>query len=451
MRNLTIKADSVILKGAFTLTHHYDGFSPYEFSGCMDETMAARETAWLGVCLMGSPCYDIWGPDAVKFLNYYCVNRDWSTLKQGASRHAIMVNEIGNMIADGVAFLTPEGKFRTYWLAPMISYFAEHTDMNIRFEDVSDQEYFFQIDGPKSLEIMEQACECDLHDLKFAHNKVVTCAGTPMTIHRLGMSGCLAYEMHGPANCMDVVYSRILEAGEPFGLVRQGTRSYCMNHTHAYVNQNFHFFFDLHHSGEEFQTYCAENGRKFQPKLGSLADMPERYHINPYEAGWGNLVNYDHDFVGKEALLKIKEACRTEVVTLVWDPDDCAQVYASQFRGMEVEPADIIDRPRDTTDGRRRENLSGFLVIASKVYDGDKMIGFTSNRTNDYFNRRILSIAFMDKDYAKPGTTVKILWGTPGTPQYWINATVIEFPSYHDELRNETFDVENIPHYQSKK
>ena len=231
--------DSVITQGAYTLTYRNGGWAPYEISTALNETLAARETAWLGVSLMGAPVYDIWGKDAVKFMNYYCVNRDWSTLKPGASRHAIMCNEKGNMIADGVAYLTPEGHIRTYWLAPMISYFAENTDMEIEYESITN-EYFIQIDGPKSLEIMEHACGCDLHDLKFAHNKIVTCAGTPMTIHRLGMSGCLAYEMHGDGKHVDQVYTKIVEAGEPYGIVRAGTKSYCMNHSQAYVNQNFH-------------------------------------------------------------------------------------------------------------------------------------------------------------------------------------------------------------------
>lgn len=439
--------DSVINKDAYTIQYRGErgGYLPFEISGAFNETLAARETAWLGVSLCGSPTFEIWGPDAVKFLNYHCVNRDWGKLKPGASRHAIMCNEKGNMIADGVAYITEEGHYRTYWLAPMIAYYAENSDMDIQYKDVTNEEYFFQIDGPKSLEIMEKACQCDLHDLKFAHNKVVTCAGSPMIIHRLGMSGALAYEMHGAPEFAEAVYSKICEAGEEFGLVRAGIRSYTMNHSQSYVNQNIHFLFDLDNSGEDFRQYCNIHGREFQTRLGSLADMPEKYHITPYDAGWGSLVNFDHEFIGKEALLKIKQECRTKVVTLIWDPDDCAQVYASQFRGMDVEPADVIDRPRDTTDGRRKEQFPGMITVANKIYAGDKMIGFASNRTNDYYHRAIIAVAFIDEDYAGIGTEVKVLWGTPGTPQYWIKAKVAEFPLYNEELRNETFNVEKIP------
>ena len=83
MKFLGIPADSIINQGAHTLTRKYDGYAPFEFTGCRNESMAARETAWIGVSLMGSPTFDIWGPDAVKFLNYYCVNRDWSDVKAG--------------------------------------------------------------------------------------------------------------------------------------------------------------------------------------------------------------------------------------------------------------------------------------------------------------------------------------------------------------------------------
>lgn len=447
---MDVGRDSAILKGAFTVTKRGDMWTPYEFTGARNETLAARETAWLGVALMSSPVYDIWGPDAVKFLNYYCVNRDWAKLKPGASRHAVMCNENGKMTADGVAYLTPEGHYRTYWLAPMLSYFAENTDMNVSFEDLTGKEFFLQIDGPRSLEIMEQACETDLHDLRFAHNKQVFCADSEITIHRLGMSGCLGYEMHGDIEDLDKVYQKICDAGELYGLVRQGVRSYCMNHSQSYVNQNFHFFFDLDNSGEAFRQYCSDHGREKQFKMGSMADMPEKYHITPYDAGWGSLVNFDHDFVGKEALIKESEACRTEVVTLVWDPDDCAKVYASQFRGFQVEPADVIDSPRDETDGRRTVGNPGLTTFANKVYFEDRLIGYAANRTNDYYHRRIIAVSFIDRDYSRPGTQLKILWGTPGTPQYWIRAEVAEFPYYNEKMRNETFDVEEIPHYAGR-
>jgi hypothetical protein len=43
-------------------------------------------------------------------------------------------------------------------------------------------------DGPKSLEILEAACQCDIHDLKFAQNKFVKIGDTDMLVLRLGMS-----------------------------------------------------------------------------------------------------------------------------------------------------------------------------------------------------------------------------------------------------------------------
>jgi hypothetical protein len=41
---------------------------------------------------------------------------------------------------------------------------------------------------------------------------------------------------------------------------------------------------------------------------------------------------------------------------------------------------------------------------------------------------------------------VTVLWGTPGKPVKEVRAKVAAFPYYNEEYRNETFDVEKIPH-----
>ena len=159
-------ADSVINKGASLIKPMRDRFMPDLFTTPRDELNAARKTAWLGCQLSSSPVYDISGPDAVKLLNYVCVNRDFGNLKIGASRHAILCNEKGQMLADGVLIRREENLYRTYWLAPVIAYYVENLGMDVKGEWIFD-EFFLQIDDPKSLEIMEKASKTNIHDLKF--------------------------------------------------------------------------------------------------------------------------------------------------------------------------------------------------------------------------------------------------------------------------------------------
>ncbi|MCD7956092.1 MAG: hypothetical protein LUG93_10180 [Lachnospiraceae bacterium] len=114
-----------INQNASLLSRESGAFQPYQFTTTKNELLGAREGAWLGVALSWSPVYDVTGPDAVKLFNKVCVNRDFSTLKVGKSRHAILCCETGQMLADGVLFRVEENRYRSYWLAPVLAYYVD--------------------------------------------------------------------------------------------------------------------------------------------------------------------------------------------------------------------------------------------------------------------------------------------------------------------------------------
>ncbi|NLL51148.1 MAG: aminomethyl transferase family protein [Peptococcaceae bacterium] len=441
-------ADSGIWKGAFTvnigMSWGSSSYYPYEFTGAADELLAARKTAWIGVNLNVSPVYDITGPEAVKFLNYVCVNRDYAKLKVGGSRHAIMCNDKGLMLADGVILKADENRFRTYWMAPVIDYYVKSLGYDVQGVYIPD-EYFFQIDGPKSLEILEKATQTDLHDLKFGQNKKVKIEGTDMIVYRLGMSGALAYEVHGAAKDAEIAYAAIRKTGEEFGAKMLGTKNYCVNHTQAgYPNQHIHYQYPYFSSGEGLANFPGMEQMR-HTYVGSCADNEENYFVTPFDVGWGYLINFDHDFIGKEALQKLAENPPRVPVTLEWDADDVADIYASQFRGQGTQPYERIDSPMDW--GEPWHVLLGPNPLRNdKVLVDGKFIGVSAGRINDYYHQRVISLGFIDKEYAMKGNDVIIIWGTPGKPQKEVRAKIARFPYYDGEYRNETFDVEKIPH-----
>ena len=49
---------------------------------------------------------------------------------------------------------------------------------------------------------------------------------------------------------------------------------------------------------------------------------------------------------------------------------------------------------------------------------------------------------------AVEGTQVIVIWGTPGTPQKKIRATVTRYPYNKDLIRNEDKDVSDIPAFK---
>jgi len=77
--------------------------------------------------------------------------------------------------------------------------------------------------------------------------------------------------------------------------------------------------------------------------------------------------------------------------------------------------------------------------------DGQE-IGISAGRIVSTTYCRMISLAFIGREHADLGTALVVLWGTPGTRQKPIRATVARFPYLTDE-RNDKIDVEQIPHY----
>ena len=124
-------------------------------------------------------------------------------------------------------------------------------------------------------------------------------------------------------------------------------------------------------------------------------------------------------------------------MTLEWDADDVGKVFASQFKNTEHIPTDDISAVGDGGAGP---------FTMSKVMDGEQMIGVATGRTRDYYHRRMISLAYIRRDLAVDGKELTVVWGTNPKNQMNIRATVAQFPYYNEEYRNETFDVEKIPH-----
>ena len=431
--------DSPIFEGSNVQTDIGFGWVPAEYSTTREEFLAAREAASIGFVLNNSPVYDVSGPEAVTFLNSVCVNKDFGLLERGASKHVLICNDEGYIIADGVLFKVADDRYRTYWLAPVLAYFLDHSKLDVQGTWVVD-EYFFQIDGPKSKEVVEKVTGADLSDLKFARNKAVNLAGADATVHRLGMSGALAYEIHGPSTHAREAY-RLLRAGvEAAGGKPQGFWNYSLvNHTVAgYPNQVIHFLNPLKDSWPEMTEYVGPMIPFDIGIHGSASDDPKNAWVTPYDVKWGYLVNFDHEFPGKAALQKIKAAGPPRTtVTLEWNADDIGAAYAAQFRGKD---AVVYDRMSNDPVIAIDDYHKGRMRIDYVLKDG-RQVGLATGRTPAFYEGTMISLAYLDKELAAEGTEVTVLWGDVGHPQIEIRATVARFPYYNGEYRNEKLDV----------
>ena len=170
---------------------------------------------------------------------------------------------------------------------------------------------------------------------------------------------------------------------------------------------------------------------------GSLPRESELQYHSPYDCGWGNLVRFDHDFMGKEALLAESQRHHNTAVHLIWNKEDILKVQAAV-----MDPEKRVDYMDMVGDYDFKNNCSTIHMDA--VYDGEKLIGASSDRMLSAKTREMISICTIDEDYAVEGKAVEVLWGNPGTCQMRIRAKVTLFP-YIKEDRNDNIDIEKIP------
>lgn len=162
--------------------------------------------------------------------------------------------------------------------------------------------------------ILEDAFEADLHDIAFARHRTADMQGHEVRVIRLGMSGNLAYEIHGPMADYDYVYRRVIESGKKFGAKRLGNQSHHLfNRTEAgFPNIALHSPLPFYESGDAMKSWFDQNmmagfGNNNRVLTGSSQDLQERF-VTPYDLNWDFLVKFNHDFVGYEALEKTREA-----------------------------------------------------------------------------------------------------------------------------------------------
>ena len=412
---------------------------PWEYTGWRDEQLSWKHTCYLHGGLNPSPTVKVTGKDALKCLADLCVN-GFSNFEVSSGKHAIMCNEDGQVIADGVLLRTGEEEFITYWLAPWLTYAIEKGGYDVVVEDITAQTCLFQIAGPNSLEALERATGESLRDIKFMRLREATIGGHPVRIVRMGMGGTLSYEIHGQLSHSREIYAAIFVAGEPLGMRKLGIRTYMMNHTENGFPQAFYHFAYPWTEDAGFVDYLSKlpvaTGRE-QRFRGSYGCDPKLHYRTPIELGWSRMVKFDHDFVGRAALEREVAEPRRKMVTLAWNPEDILDIHRSQYESGE--PYAPIEEPNRFTF------TDGFNTIWADQVLGDdgELIGITSGRCYSFYYREMISLCSIDVAHAELGREVTVLWGDPGTRQKKVRATVSRFP-FLDAPRNQEIDVQQL-------
>jgi len=215
------------------------------------------------------------GPDASKFVQMM-TPRDLSTMQVGQCKYVILINQNGGVLNDPILLKVSEDK---YWFSLADSDIllwaqglAVNGDYNVEITepDVSP----LQLQGPKSRDIMIKIFGDQIADLKYYWFKQFAFNNTELIISRTGWSSELGYEIFlTDSKVGNDLYEHIMKIGDPMGLK----------------------------PGHTSTIRRIEGGM-----LSYHADMT--INTNPLELGMDKFIdlNSDFDFIGKDALIKIK-------------------------------------------------------------------------------------------------------------------------------------------------
>ena len=239
------------------------------------EHMAVRKT--VGYYLFTHQLMEVTGEQAAAFLDYVFPN-NIANLAVGRDRYTTMLNEDGEIIDDVVVMRLDEDR---YWVSTLYGtkaddWFYFHSEgYDVETYEITEDWHMFAVQGPKSKEVLNNILSNGVDDLKFFQNRTDEINGIEVIVNRAGFTGeKFGYEIYCASDLADDIQDAIDTAVKAAG-GKEIT---------------------------EFQVFAWT-----LPTEAGFYYMRDLAHTNPFEVGLEKNVNWDKDFIGKEALLKIKE------------------------------------------------------------------------------------------------------------------------------------------------
>ena len=379
-----------------------------------------EQRAWQQTCVLFNQSYhmvdlEVTGPDAFAMLNHLGVN-SFAGFIPDRAKQFVPCTPDGYVIGDVILFYLEENRFNLVGRAPTIEWVEYHAASGkwnvkverdertaVRKDPENRKNYRYQIQGPNSMKVMEQALGHAPPDLKFFHMTRFTIGGCEVRALRHGMAGQPGFELFGPWADRETVRQALIEAGRDFGLTLVGGRTYSSNTIESgWIPSPLPAIY----SGESLKDYrdwLGANSYEAKASIGGsyVPATIDGYYLNPWDLGYGPFVKFDHEFVGRAALERMAQQPQRRKVTLALDNADVARVMSSSFQNGDR--AKYIEFPSAVY------SMHPFDAVLA---DGKQVglstwIGYSANEG------KMLTLAIVEEAYAQPGTKVTLLWGEP--------------------------------------
>src|SRR5882724_12654685 len=426
---------------------------PYVFPGVPPEytNWRAEQQAWKNSAALLNLSYhmrDLYltGPDVLRLLSKVGLNK-FGDFPKNRGKQIIAASHDGYLIGDGICFHTSDDVYRITG-APVISDWVQFNvetgkynvdverDETVAFRGGEPKIYIFQIQGPRALELMREVTEGKLPDIGFFQIGEFSIKGKPIRALRHGMAGVPGFELFGPWKDAPIIREALEATGEKYKLSKIGARAFP---TTTLESGWMPLPCPAIYHSEEMKPYREWMTPMHLEVMGSLggslvSDSIVDYYMDPVEVGYGPLVDFNRDFIGRDALAeKIKNPKRKKV-TLVWNESDVMDVIRSSlFAGHSK--SKYINMP-----------LGGYSTFQCDevIKNGQRAgmsqcVGFSANA------KAMLSLSLVNVEYGEPGTEVTVRWGEPNSRRptvkkndvHEIRAKVAPAPFYQKTIKND--------------
>jgi len=248
---------------------------PIQYIGITEEHNAVRNDAGIfDVSHMGE--IEIKGKDALNFVQYLVTN-NVKSLVDNQVLYTMMLYKNGTVVDDLLVYRFDEDYFYLVINAANVSkdhewILEQAKDFDVEVINVSDKVAQLAVQGPNAESKLQSLVDIDLKTIEFFHcSSEVMIKGIPALISRTGYTGEDGFEIYVDVENAKAIWEMIVDLDvQPIGLGARDTL--------------------------RFEACLPLYGHEISDE------------INPLEAGLSMFVKLDNDdFIGKDALVKVKE------------------------------------------------------------------------------------------------------------------------------------------------
>jgi len=277
MKQTVLHQHHLQLQGKMT---EFQGWQvPLHYADAQDEYHAVRTAAGLfDISYLGR--IEITGRDAADLLQK-TFTRNVGKISAGSAHYGFICNEAGFVLDDGVLFRVPESQGENRYILTtntqntekVLSWLRKHASPEVRLTDMTGTTAHLSLQGPRSASILETLAGAHFKKIKVRAMRAMDLVDTTVLVARTGYTGEHGYEFFIPSERAEAIWDAIMHAGSDFGLLPCGLAVR--------------------------DTLRMEMGYLL---YGNDIDETR----TPLEAGMVRFVDFKKEFVGKEALLKLK-------------------------------------------------------------------------------------------------------------------------------------------------